>query len=252
VDDPGGNELFRVGTVARLVQVSTASRRHVAGSCWRGSAAPGSDGSPRRTEALRASVEPLVARESEPDGARSDHVAALARSVAGCTPSTPGSTSASPTSSRKSCRPRATGSPRAPGGRDTSSCPRSRSRRSSSSRSGRAARHPSRDARARARDPAHRAQARPADPAPARQRGCRSTRRAWHPGGAPRARPGGSGRVDGAQRDDRATRSSRRTREARREGAGAAPQAEPGRTRGGRHPHAPRLDRLAALVGAVA
>ena len=79
LDDPGSNELFRVGTIARLVQVSQlpdGTSRVVLEGLGRAKV--------RRltttTEALRASVEPLV-REAEPEGARSDEVAALARAV---------------------------------------------------------------------------------------------------------------------------------------------------------------------------
>ena len=79
VDDPGTNELFRVGTIARLVQVSQlpdGTSRVVLEGLGRGKV--------RRltttTEALRASVEPLV-REAEPEGARADDVASLARAV---------------------------------------------------------------------------------------------------------------------------------------------------------------------------
>jgi len=80
VDDPGTNELFRVGTIARLVQVSQlpdGTSRVVLEGLGRARV--------RRltttTEALRATVEPLVAREAEPDGDRSDKIASLARAV---------------------------------------------------------------------------------------------------------------------------------------------------------------------------
>jgi ATP-dependent Lon protease len=80
IDDPGGNELFRVGTIARLVQVSQlpdGTSRVVLEGLGRARV--------RRLtstmEALRASIEPLVAREAEPEGGRSDEIASLARAV---------------------------------------------------------------------------------------------------------------------------------------------------------------------------
>ncbi|MDH3205331.1 MAG: endopeptidase La [Gemmatimonadota bacterium] len=80
VDDPGSAELFRVGTIARLVQVSQlpdGTSRVVLEGLGRAKI--------RRlnttTEALRATIEPLVTREVEPEGATSDRVVSLARSV---------------------------------------------------------------------------------------------------------------------------------------------------------------------------
>ena len=80
VDDPGGGDLFRVGTVARLVQVSQlpdGTSRVVLEGLGRAKI--------RRltttTEALRATVGPLLARETEPEGPPSERVASLARSV---------------------------------------------------------------------------------------------------------------------------------------------------------------------------
>jgi len=80
VDDPGSGELFRVGTVARLVQVSQlpdGTSRVVLEGLGRAKI--------RRltttTEALRATVEPLVMRETETDGPPSDRIASLTRSV---------------------------------------------------------------------------------------------------------------------------------------------------------------------------
>jgi len=81
VDDPGSSELFRVGTVARLVQVSQlpdGTSRVVLEGLGRARM--------RRltttTESLRATVEPLVERETEPEGGL-DHESAgsLIRSV---------------------------------------------------------------------------------------------------------------------------------------------------------------------------
>jgi len=81
VDDPGTGELFRIGTIARLVQVSQlpdGTSRVVLEGLGRARI--------RRltttTEALRATVEPLVTRETEPEGAASsERVASLARAV---------------------------------------------------------------------------------------------------------------------------------------------------------------------------
>jgi ATP-dependent Lon protease len=81
VDDPGTNELFRIGTIARLVQVSQlpdGTSRVVLEGLGRARM--------RRltttTEALRATVEPLVTRETEPEGAgSSERIASLTRSV---------------------------------------------------------------------------------------------------------------------------------------------------------------------------
>jgi ATP-dependent Lon protease len=80
VDDPGPNEIFRVGTVARLVQVSKlpdGTSRVVLEGLGRARI--------RRltttTEALRATVEPLVGREADPQGDAPDRIVSLARSV---------------------------------------------------------------------------------------------------------------------------------------------------------------------------
>jgi ATP-dependent Lon protease len=80
VDDPGVNELFRVGTVARLVQIAQlpdGTSRVVLEGMGRARI--------RRltttTEALRASIEPLVDREADPGGPDSDRLDTLARSV---------------------------------------------------------------------------------------------------------------------------------------------------------------------------
>jgi ATP-dependent Lon protease len=80
VDDPGVNELFRVGTVARLVQASKlpdGTSRVVLEGIGRARI--------RRltttTEALRATVEPLVDREADPSGGVPDRLDTLARSV---------------------------------------------------------------------------------------------------------------------------------------------------------------------------
>jgi ATP-dependent Lon protease len=81
VDDPGTGELFRIGTIARLVQVSQlpdGTSRVVLEGLGRARI--------RRltttTEALRATIEPLVTRETEPEGvASSERVASLARAV---------------------------------------------------------------------------------------------------------------------------------------------------------------------------
>ncbi|MFN0006779.1 MAG: endopeptidase La, partial [Planctomycetota bacterium] len=80
VDDPGVNELFRVGTVARLVQIAQlpdGTSRVVLEGIGRARI--------RRltttTEALRATIEPLVDREADPDGELPDRVDLLARSV---------------------------------------------------------------------------------------------------------------------------------------------------------------------------
>jgi ATP-dependent Lon protease len=82
VDDPGVNELFRVGTVARLIQIAQlpdGTSRVVLEGIGRARI--------RRltttTEALRATVEPLVDREADPDGEVSDRLETLARSVVG-------------------------------------------------------------------------------------------------------------------------------------------------------------------------
>ena len=82
VDDPGSSDLFRVGTVARLIQVSQLPD---------GTSRVALEGIGRArirrltttTEALRASVEPLVPREAEPEGATPDHVASMSRSLTG-------------------------------------------------------------------------------------------------------------------------------------------------------------------------
>jgi ATP-dependent Lon protease len=80
VDDPGSSDLFRIGTIARLVQVSQlpdGTSRVVLEGLGRAKI--------RRltttTEALRATVEPLVTREMEPEGPPPERVASLARSV---------------------------------------------------------------------------------------------------------------------------------------------------------------------------
>jgi ATP-dependent Lon protease len=81
VDDPGAGELFRIGTVARLVQVSQlpdGTSRVVLEGLGRARV--------RRltttTEALRATVEPFVTRETEPEGGLdSDRLESLVRSV---------------------------------------------------------------------------------------------------------------------------------------------------------------------------
>jgi len=80
VDDPGKDELYRVGTIARCVQVSElpdGTSRVVLEGLGRARL--------RRltttTEALRATIDPLVLREAEPEGLRSEEVGALARSV---------------------------------------------------------------------------------------------------------------------------------------------------------------------------
>jgi ATP-dependent Lon protease len=82
VDDPSVNELFRVGTVARLIQIAKlpdGTSRVVLEGIGRARI--------RRltttTEALRATVEPLVDREADPDAAASDRLDSLARSVVG-------------------------------------------------------------------------------------------------------------------------------------------------------------------------
>ncbi|MGE0160971.1 MAG: endopeptidase La [Gemmatimonadales bacterium] len=82
VDDPGVNEIFRVGTVARLIQISQlpdGTSRVVLEGIGRARI--------RRltttTEALRASIEPLVDREADADGDPSERMDALARSVVG-------------------------------------------------------------------------------------------------------------------------------------------------------------------------
>jgi ATP-dependent Lon protease len=80
VDDPGVNELFRVGTVARLVQIAQlpdGTSRVVLEGIGRARI--------RRltttTEALRASIEPLVDREADAEDTKSDHLDTLVRSV---------------------------------------------------------------------------------------------------------------------------------------------------------------------------
>jgi len=80
VDDPGSGELFRVGTIARLVQVSQlpdGTSRVVLEGLGRARIKRLNT----TTEALRATIEPLVMREMEPEGATSDRIASLARSV---------------------------------------------------------------------------------------------------------------------------------------------------------------------------
>jgi ATP-dependent Lon protease len=80
IDDPGSNDLFRVGTIARVVQVSKlpdGTSRVVLEGLGRGRV--------RRltttTEALRATIEPLVAAEAESEGEVSGALASVARSV---------------------------------------------------------------------------------------------------------------------------------------------------------------------------
>ncbi len=80
VDDPGVNELFRVGTVARLVQIAQlpdGTSRVVLEGIGRARI--------RRltttTESLRATIETLVDREADPDGDVPERIDALARSV---------------------------------------------------------------------------------------------------------------------------------------------------------------------------
>jgi len=80
VDDPGPNEIFRVGTVARLVQVSQlpdGTSRVVLEGLGRARIKRLTT----TTEALRASVEPFVDREAEPAGDPPDRIASLARSI---------------------------------------------------------------------------------------------------------------------------------------------------------------------------
>ena len=80
VDDPGPNEIFRVGTVARLVQVSQlpdGTSRVVLEGLGRARIKRLTT----TTEALRATVEPYVDREAEPAGDPPDRVASLARSI---------------------------------------------------------------------------------------------------------------------------------------------------------------------------
>jgi ATP-dependent Lon protease len=80
IDDPGSNELFRVGTVARLIQVSQlpdGTSRVVLEGLGRARIKRLTT----TTEALRATVEPLVAREKEPDGPVSERVVSVARAV---------------------------------------------------------------------------------------------------------------------------------------------------------------------------
>ena len=79
VDDPGANDLFRVGTVARLVQVSQlpdGTSRVVLEGLGRAKIKRLTT----TTEALRATVEPLVSRETETEPP-SERVTSLARSV---------------------------------------------------------------------------------------------------------------------------------------------------------------------------
>src|SRR5688500_9182220 len=80
VDDPSVNELFRVGTIARLVQSSQlpdGTSRVVLEGIGRARI--------RRltttTEALRATIEPFVDREADPVGGVPDRLDTLARSV---------------------------------------------------------------------------------------------------------------------------------------------------------------------------
>ena len=80
MDDPAAGDLFRVGTVARVVQTTRlpdGTSRVVLEGLGRARI--------RRltttTEALRASVELHVPREAEPDGPASESLASVARSV---------------------------------------------------------------------------------------------------------------------------------------------------------------------------
>jgi len=80
IDDPGSNDLFRIGTVARLVQVSQlpdGTSRVVLEGLGRARV--------RRLnttmEALRATVEGFVPREAEPEGTRPEGLSSLARTV---------------------------------------------------------------------------------------------------------------------------------------------------------------------------
>ncbi|MEQ1857962.1 MAG: LON peptidase substrate-binding domain-containing protein, partial [Longimicrobiales bacterium] len=80
VDDPGPNEIFRVGTIARLVQVSQlpdGTSRVVLEGLGRARIKRLTT----TTEALRATVEPFVDREAEPAGESPDRIASLARSI---------------------------------------------------------------------------------------------------------------------------------------------------------------------------
>jgi len=80
VDDPGPNEIFRVGTIARLVQVSQlpdGTSRVVLEGLGRARIKRLTT----TTEALRATVEPFVDREAEPEGDPPDRIASLARSI---------------------------------------------------------------------------------------------------------------------------------------------------------------------------
>jgi ATP-dependent Lon protease len=82
VDDPGVNELFRVGTVARLVQIAKlpdGTSRVVLEGIGRARIKRMTT----TTEALRATVEPLVDREADADMDASGRLEALARSVVG-------------------------------------------------------------------------------------------------------------------------------------------------------------------------
>tara|TARA_B100001123_G_scaffold134080_1_gene155530 strand:+ start:3366 stop:5777 length:2412 start_codon:yes stop_codon:yes gene_type:complete len=82
IDDPGSSDLFRVGTVARLIQVSKLPD---------GTSRVALEGIGRvrirrlttTTEALRASVVPLVPKEAEPEGTTPDHMASISRSLTG-------------------------------------------------------------------------------------------------------------------------------------------------------------------------
>ena len=81
VDDPGSNDLFRVGTIARLIQVSQlpdGTSRVVLEGLGRAKIKRLTT----TTEALRATVEPLVLREAEEEHTQpSDQVVSLAKAV---------------------------------------------------------------------------------------------------------------------------------------------------------------------------
>ncbi|MGD8281573.1 MAG: LON peptidase substrate-binding domain-containing protein, partial [Gemmatimonadota bacterium] len=79
VDDPGSNDLFRVGTIARLVQVSQlpdGTSRVVLEGLGRAKVKRLTT----TTEALRATIEPLVTEERE-EGQASERATSLSRSV---------------------------------------------------------------------------------------------------------------------------------------------------------------------------
>jgi len=81
VDDPGSSDLFRIGTIARVIQVSQlpdGTSRVVLEGLGRARLKRLTT----TTEALRATVEPFVTHEAEPSEP-SERVTALARSVVG-------------------------------------------------------------------------------------------------------------------------------------------------------------------------